>query len=438
MPTTYALRIATRSWGVLPLCTFLCAAACGSAPDGTADGADGGAVNLAAGGDGAIVGPDSDGAIAPGADGAMMSIADLGPCQASPTLASALVVHSVAVTGASGGRAIVAQRTGGLAAAWSGGGTIHVTSLDANDAQTGSGVTLAGTNVFGLVAGAADFAVLVSRPPDYMTFAKIDTTGTAIATKNLLGGGDHTVVGTEWFGEFAQTARLAANGTGYVAYTALHRHWPDGISHQGDTLRPLAANGDPASGNTWDWGCSHSMDQRLAVSGTQVGAFCISDCYPQKAINYNWMGGVISDEPAGNCAGGVDASLGGAAPVSGGIWFTYVSGNGRATKDIGVVKVAANGTQTLKAFITNDATVESNVHLAAYVGGLLLAYESGGQTYLQKLDATTGQPIGAREQVAVLKLDAASDLITDTNGDVVAGWLEGGALKIARVRACVP
>jgi len=78
------------------------------------------------------------------------------------------------------------------------------------------------------------------------------------------------------------------------------------------------------------------------------------------------------------------------------------------------------------------------VHLAAYAGGLLLAYESGGQTYLQKLDATTGQPVGAREQVAGLQRDAASDLINDANGDVVASWLEGGALKIARVRACVP
>jgi hypothetical protein len=99
-----------------------------------------------------------------------------------------------------------------------------------------------GSQVFGVVAGAGDVALLVSRPPDFMTFIRVDMKGAELAKADLVGGGDHNVVGVEWFGEFANTGRLVGQKDGtYAAYHALHRRWPDMIGHQGDTLRLLDA-----------------------------------------------------------------------------------------------------------------------------------------------------------------------------------------------------
>ena len=105
---------------------------------------------------------------------------------------------------------------------------------------------------------------------------------------------------------------------GYTAYFPIYRRWPDNIAHTGDTLRKLDLSGSAAAGG-WSWGCSHSLDVRLAQSGSVVGPVCLSDCYSQKAILWS-NSKIISDEPTGNCSGTSGAALGGFVPVSGGFW----------------------------------------------------------------------------------------------------------------------
>lgn len=361
-------------------------------------------------------------------------------CSHDAPLATALVVTSIDVSagGPQGGPVILAARPGGTAAAWSGAaGKVHVSALDAQDQRAGADVEIDGDTPFGLVATANDYALLVTRPPDFQTFVKVSASGAPLATTNLVGGGNHDTVGDEWFGDFARTGRLVATPSGYAAYTGLHRRWPDGIGHQGDTLRMLSASGTETGGGGWGWGCSHSLDQRLVSNGADLAAVCLADCYPSKGIQFNWQGGMLSDEPSGNCAGGSSAELGGlvAAPT-GGFWLTFVSGEGRATPDIGLEHLSKDGAILEKKFLTSDAAKESNVHLAVLDGSrMLLAYEANGATLVQRVDGT-GALIGTPESLPV-RLDPASDFVTLPNGDVAWGWMEQKTLKIARVRACV-
>lgn len=360
-------------------------------------------------------------------------------CTHDAPLATALVVTSIDVSagGPQGGPVILAARPGGAAAAWSSAsGKIHVTPLDAQTQRAGADVEIDGDTPFGLVATSNDYALLVTRRPDYQTFVKVSASGAPLATTNLVGGGNHDTVGVEWFGDFARTGRLVATPTGYAAYTGLHRRWPDGVGHQGDTLRMLSASGTETGGG-WGWGCSHSLDQRLVSNGSDLAAVCLADCYPSKGIQFNWQGGLLSDEPTGNCAGDSNAELGGlvAAPA-GGFWLTYVSGEGRATPDIGLEHLSKDGTILDKKFLTGDAAKESNVHLAVLDGSrMLLAYESNGKTFVQRLDGA-GALLGTPEALSA-RLDPASDFVTLPNGDVAWAWMEQKTLKIARVRACV-
>jgi hypothetical protein len=307
--------------------------------------------------------------------------------------------------------------------AWAGvDGNVHVTTLDAGDQRVAEDRVVPGTQVFGVAATANDVALLVTRAPDYMTFVRLDASGTVLSETNLVGGGDHQVEGVEWFGEFAQTGRLArlADG-GYAAYHALHRRWPDGIGHQGDTLRLFDASGAPTGGG-WGWGCSHSMDQRLAAGPSGLVPICISDCYPGKGVYFNHNAAMITDDPAANCAGGYTTTLGGIVATTSGFFLVYADDS----------QVAHLGAFSASGVPSSDRTlsVEGSSRLAAYDGGLLLG--SGGTT-LQRLDAN-GADVGAPATIATTLPDL--DFEGRSDGEVAWASAAGASLEVVRVRVC--
>jgi hypothetical protein len=307
--------------------------------------------------------------------------------------------------------------------AWAGvDGNVHVTTLDAVDQRVGEDRVVPGTQVFGVAATPDDVALLVARTPDYMTFVRLDASGTVLSETNLVGGGDHQVEGVEWFGEFAQTGRLARLADGsYAAYHALHRRWPDGIGHQGDTLRLFNASGAPTGGG-WGWGCSHSMDQRLAAGPSGLVPICISDCYPGKGVYFNHNAAMITDDPAANCAGGYTTTLGGLVATASGFFLVYADDS----------QVAHLGAFSASGAPSSDRvlSVDGSSRLAAYDGGLLLG--SGGTT-LQRLDAN-GADVGAPAAI-----DAAlPDLDFEGRSDGEVAWASAGgtSLNVVRVRVC--
>ncbi|MBI2393865.1 MAG: hypothetical protein HYV09_30110 [Deltaproteobacteria bacterium] len=269
----------------------------------------------------------------------------------------------------------------------------------------------------------------MSRAPDYMTLLRTNAAGAVVNTQNLIGGGDHAKVGTEWFGEFAESGRLVATPTGFAAYFALHRRWPDGIGHQGDTLRLFDGSGNPV-GAGWGWGCSHSLDQRL-TSGSRVGALCLSDCYPQKAIMLNHNETVVSDEPSGNCAGGSSARLGGVGGDASGFVAAVLSREGRTSLDVKVVRIA--GGKASATWLTTTPEDESSLHLARFGGAWLAGWTAGGQKKLQRVDST-GAAAGAPETVTAPWPE--HDFIGVAGGHTAWAAVEGGKLSVVRVRAC--
>lgn len=343
------------------------------------------------------------------------------PCTAT-TLAESVRTTSVAIAGASGSRALTAEVGAGSVVAWVGAdGKVHATPLDAADQRAGDDVVVDGMQVFGVAATATEVTLLVSRAPDYMTFLRVGLDGTVATTTNLVGGGDHGVEGTEWFGEFATTGRLVAQADGtFAAYHALHRHWPDGIGHQGDTLRLLDGNGAPIGGG-WDWGCSHSMDQRLAVGPTGLVPICIADCYPGKGIYFAHDAAEITTDPAANCAGGYSTALGGLVATADGFFLVYQDAQGAAHLGHFDGSGQPLGDRALG--------VPGSSKLGHYAGGMLLASAGG----LQQLDAA-GNDVGALVPVAAALPD--QDFESRSDGAVAWATAAGATLSVVRVLDC--
>jgi len=361
-------------------------------------------------------------------DGAPADFGTGGCTFSGSSLAAALTTTIVAGATPSGEAPILAERPGGLVVAWASGAGWRVTPLDATGARAGSDIAIDGLKVYGVAAGADGFAVLVSRAPDYMTLLRTDASGAVVNTKNLVGGGNHATVGTEWFGEFANTGRLVATPTGFAAYFGIHRRWPDMIGHQGDTLRLFDGSGNPAGVN-WDWGCSHSLDQRLAY-GTRIGGLCVSDCYPQKAVMLNHNQTMVSSEPSGNCSGGSSARLGGIAGDATGFVAAVLSKEGRTSLDVKVVKVGTDSKVSATTWLSTTPEDETSLHLARFGGAWLAGWQNGGNK-LQRVDGA-GAAAGALETITAPW--PGHDFVSLASGDTAWAANDAGKLTIVRVR----
>src|SRR6185503_1768574 len=115
--------------------------------------------------------------------------------------------------------------------------------------------------------------------------------------------------------------RLAWSGTQYAAYFGQTGNHGSAGNHQGDQYRLVSPAGAVSGG--WDWGCSHSLDERLVHNGTAWAPVCGSDTYPGAGIWFNNRG-KISDEPSITNVGGV-AKLGGLVPATDGFYMTLTS-----------------------------------------------------------------------------------------------------------------
>ncbi len=348
---------------------------------------------------------------------------DGGPC-GTGGLASRL--SFVDVTGASRASRAYPTSTGGAAMAFPSGGGIAVVRLDGSGAPFGARVDVVGDGLWGVAAGGSSLAVLVSRG-DELLLSVIDG-GVVTHEERLLGAVPHDVTNNEWFGDLLRAGRLDFDGTGWVTYSTVQRLWPDGVAHYGDTLRSFALAGTP-SGVSWDWGCSHSMEVRLAQGQGTRGAVCSSDCYPGKGVFFEHNTQVFLDA-SGNCAGSVAQRLGGIAPVSDGDWIAWTSPEGRSSADPAISHVVS-GTPGAPIWLSADAGDASEMHIAPYASGLVVGWNEGGSGHLATLDAS-GAISGAVESIDASVLAGADDFFVYAGGDV--GFATGS--RIARLRAC--
>lgn len=356
---------------------------------------------------------------------------DAGACGAT-TLAASLTVTPIAGASTTG-RVFAAPTAGnGAVIAMRGAAGVDVLTVAGDGTPAGASVTVAGTRPYGIAVGGGTVGVIVNRGSDALYLLGLGAGGATVFEQRLLGEVSHDVTENEWFGTGIRDGRLAWTGTQWAAYYTVQRLWSDGVAHYGDQLRLFEANGTPAR-TVWGWGCSHSMEVRIAHDGSGLGPLCASDCYPAKGVHFNHRTFLYSDDRS-NCSGGYTSHLGGIAPVGSGFLAAFTAGDGRTSEDVAIVPITG-GTPGTVSFLTSDSVDDTSPNLAAYGTGAIVGWVAGGTSRLLRVGAT-GSPLGAAESVAAASLGNASDFFQYENGD--AGWVisSGGGISLARLRDC--
>jgi hypothetical protein len=329
---------------------------------------------------------------------------------------------------------ILATAPGGSAkVAWSDGENAHITPLDAANQRAGDDIVLAGEEVRGFVAHDDGAAILVRRG-DEMVFVRVDNAGAEQASLSIVGTEEHNVDGSRWIDDWPHQGRLAWSGTEYAAYFGQTGNHGSAGDHQGDHYALISPSGERSDGG-WDWGCSHSLDDRIAHNGEDFAPVCISDTYPGAGIFLNNRT-ELSEEPSVTNVGGI-AKLGGLVPAPDGFWFTFTTPEDRASVDIAFFHFTSDGTVSGRTYLTDTADIDEGYsHLAAYGDGLLAGWDADDTFTLAMLDtagAIVEGPVAVDAQIG-----GQDDFATFANGDAgwAGAWDDLGAIKVVRVARC--
>lgn len=316
-------------------------------------------------------------------------------------------------------------------------GSVHVTALDYYDLPTGREAMVDGDEVRGLVVHDDGVALLVVRG-DSLFLVRLDEAGAVEFEERLVGGTPQTTVGSKWVDNWGHEARLVWDGERYSAYSGHTQYFGARGKHQGDLLWHFDAQGrriDEREG--WDWGCSHSLDLRLAHNGVRLGAVCLSDSFPTKGIHFHHREKQIRSEPSGDGAGYSAANLGGWVPVAGGFHLTFSSPEGRRSSDVGLVHVSNDANVAAVHWLTDTPDVEESApHLARYGRAFVAAWTAGDEHRVAVVGADleiADGPVAIAPTIA-----PRDDFVTLPNGDVLWAYSAGdrGTLHIARLEAC--
>jgi hypothetical protein len=430
---------------------------------GAAGGTAGSMAGESGGGAGGVAGNEQagSGGLDAGIDAAVTdaSTTDAGPCTGQ-TLAASLTVTEVPGTSPPPPPAqrwnssheelhAAPMPGGGALLAWGGGDGVHLTRVDDSLARVGDDVIIDGNAPWGVAVDQSGdtWGVLVDRGTDVLALVLVGPGGGIISDQVLIGGVDHNVVNNQWFGDGIRGGRLAWTGDGWAAYYTVQQLYDDGLQHYGDQLRFFAADGTPASVG-WQWGCSHSMEVRLAYNGAITGPLCASDCYPSKGVFFNHNTFLYGDETGSDCSGGYATHLGGLVPMPDGFWAAYTAIDDRPSSDVAIIFVSNTTTGSswrvlhevgTPVWMTDDAIDQAGPHIARLGDNLVVGWSQSGDSQLQLAALDTGQPLGPAESVPEANLAGAGDFFVYANSDV--GWPlvspSGATISLARLRDCV-
>jgi len=318
--------------------------------------------------------------------------------------------------------------------AWQGSdGNAHVTPLNAVLTRKAADWTVVADEVRGLVAHDDGAGLLLARG-EQMHMLRLDAAGAVRFDVTLVGDNDHTQAGDRWIDSWGHYGRLDWDGNQYVAYFGITGNHGVQGNHQGDTLRMIDAAGNASV--YWDWGCSHSLDVRLAHTTVGFGPLCLSDCYPVSGVHFHHNRLKVADEP-GYCNGTSDARLG--SIVAGGDGYAVVWGGktGRASVDVAFNTISGTTTLGRQVWLTStDAVNESAIHLARYRSGFLALWSTGSELLALELDAT-GSPLGTPVAIAA-SIGEQEDVVNLASGDAAwaYSWGDASKLKVVRIADC--
>ncbi len=307
-------------------------------------------------------------------------------------------------------------------------GIIHVTPLTSGDERKADDILVGAGKLYDLVAHDNGFAVLIMKDTR-MYVEKYNDAGTRIFRTELTDSDDRV---DNW-----HTGKLAYDGTKYSAYFAIHgtAGWTEG--HEGDKLKYIDPLGTIQLGG-WEWGCSHSMDQRFVSSDSADIPICVSDCYPGKGIYLENRYQV--SQAVGDCSGSTNARFGEAAMAGEHGVLVYLSIDGRSRWDVIFDSFAGSAPFAVRSEVALTSTPDKNEINPKVVpvadDKLLVSWETsdGGMRTFQFVDLD-GNPLGAPEMVDV-HAGPVNDFKIYPNGDIgwAYAWDDMNHLKIVRIQ----
>jgi len=341
-------------------------------------------------------------------------------------------------------------------------GNVHLTPLDADEQRSGPDVVVQGDEIRGLVAHDDGLALLVVDEPvvcaagiaecshpaspvaehSTLSLVRLGAEGQELWRKALVGAAGMGAR-SKWIDWQPHESRLAWDGRRYAAYIGHTYNTGGSGTHQGDLLWYFDEDGTQVDADEgWDWGCSHSLDVRLAWNASRFGPVCLSDLYPTKAFHFNHREQEIRKEPSGDAQGGSEARLGGLVATRDGFMMSFASPRGGSTsmRDIGVLRIANDASIGAITWLTTTSDVgEDGPHLAAYGTGLLATWAAGGEHLALELDAA-GKPSGEPTALGA-RIAPKDDLLGNLpGGDVLWATVgpQPGVLRVARLDYCQP
>lgn len=281
--------------------------------------------------------------------------------------------------------------------------------------------------------------------------SEIELVAAATAPNQKIIAGD--ALGLEVLGMMAAQRTIWRGDGSFVVFTGISRNFgtqtkPD--HHQGDSLMLFDSTGKSMSGG-WDWGNSHSYNQRLGWDGMTIGTVADTNRGPggKHEIRYNRNKVVAASPLPGAPTGSAELPLSALLPdPAGGFWLLHGDPVSASAKQrIDLLRIANDGTVNRRTTLSNNgyrapsSTVrELRVRLARYGNGFVASWsESAGKVVLQRLDST-GTPVGDAETFDPGNTSAWFDFMTYRNGDI--GWVysqydnptSSSTLRIVRLR----
>lgn len=346
--------------------------------------------------------------------------------------------------------------------------SVRTAWLDAADRLSRAGSAVPGLQAHAALAtsGGVALAVVADDPDIYspkycrgastpnlnvcgkMDLVRLDGQGNPLSRTTLTEKGNVDSVGARFIWWYGHTARLATDGQRIGVYfrsaTSTARPGVAGEVdiHAGDTLKFVDASTGALASGGWDWGCSHSWSVRLAHDGTQWGAACHGDAYPN-AMRVSRLASPTAAPDSLQWLSNSDPTqraLGGLVPASEGFWLNYVeaSGSALALKLARVPRTGAALTQarTITAAKGLDSAYPFRPYMAAYGNGrLLLGWKSGGSLTLAVADRSTGEIVDG-PVTTTLGIDNFQEMTSASNGDVLWAHARGNTLSVNRVASC--
>lgn len=330
---------------------------------------------------------------------------------------------------------------GGALVGWAdAAGMVHVTIVDSDDRRAAPDMTVSGDEIRGLVAHADGGVALLVVKGQVLSLVRFDASGGQLFKKDLIGLQGQSVVGSKWVDDWGHEARLLWAEDQYSVYSGHTQFFGAQGKHQGDLRWHFDGTGNRLEGRDkgWDWGCSHSLDLRLAHNGLRFGPVCLTDAYPAPpGIYFNHNEVRIRVEPSGDGRGYSAARLGGWVPLRDGFLLDFASPEGRPSTDVGLVKLYADGEIGVLHWLTDTAGVtEDAPHLARYGRDEFLASWMAGSDHLLSVVDEDGLIKEGPTKIEAM-VGARDDFQTMPDGDVAwASGDNGSNLSLVRVDAC--